>query len=46
MKKIWEELEQIIIEKYQISGQEWVQADVSKRGKIHKIGRASCRERV
>ena len=35
MKKIWEELEQIIIEKYQISGQEWVQADVSKRGKIH-----------
>ena len=35
MKKIWEELEQIIKEKYQISGQEWVQVDVSSRGKIH-----------
>ena len=35
MKKIWEELEQTIKEKYHISGQEWVQVDISSRGKIH-----------
>lgn len=35
MKKIWEELEQMITEQYHISGQEWVQIDVSPRGKIH-----------
>ena len=35
MKKIWEDLEQMIMERYHISGQEWVQVDLSARGKIH-----------
>lgn len=35
MKKIWEVLEQKIQNKYHISDQEWVQVDVSNRGKIH-----------
>lgn len=35
MGRIWEDLEQIIQDKYQMKQDEWVQVSVSKRGKIH-----------
>lgn len=35
MGRIWEDLEKIIQSKYQLKEDEWVQASVSKRGKIH-----------
>lgn len=35
MGRIWEELERKIQEAYQLTDPEWVQVDVSKRGKIH-----------
>lgn len=35
MVRIWEKLEQKIKQEYELAEGEWVQVDVSKRGKIH-----------